>query len=38
MLEQNEKGWLIAQKNPTWEDLSAEWYKHHQFEPEKQVS
>ena len=32
------KDWLIAQKNPTWEDLSAGWYKHHQFEPEKQVS
>jgi putative endonuclease len=31
------KEWLIAQKNPTWEDLAAEWYVHHQFEPEKRV-
>ena len=27
---------LIAQRNPTWEDLAAEWYLPHQFEPEKQ--
>ena len=30
------KDWLIAQKNPTWEDLAAEWYARHQFTPEKQ--
>ena len=29
------KDWLIAQRNPTWEDLAAEWYVRHQFEPEK---
>ncbi len=29
------KEWLIAQRNPTWEDLAAEWYLRHQFEPEK---
>jgi putative endonuclease len=23
------KEWLIAQKNPTWEDLAAEWYPKH---------
>jgi len=22
----SKKDWLIAQKNPTWEDLAAEWY------------
>jgi putative endonuclease len=30
------KEWLIAQQNPTWEDLAAKWYLRHQFEPEKQ--
>jgi putative endonuclease len=29
------KEWLIAQRNPTWEDLAAEWYLRHQFEPEQ---
>ena len=24
------KDWLIAQKNPTWEDLAAEWYPEHE--------
>jgi putative endonuclease len=28
---------LIALRNPRWEDLAAEWYLRHQFEPEKQV-
>jgi putative endonuclease len=28
---------LITLRNPTWEDLAAEWYLRHQFEPEKQV-
>ena len=28
------KEWLIAQRNPTWEDLAAEWYVKHQFEPD----
>jgi len=23
------KEWLIAMKNPTWEDLAAEWYPEH---------
>jgi putative endonuclease len=31
------KEWLIKQRNPTWEDFAAEWFKRHQFEPEKQV-
>jgi len=32
------KEWLIAQRNPTWEDLAAEWYLRNQFESEqKQV-
>jgi len=30
------KEWLIAQRNPMWEDLAAGWYLRHQFEPEKQ--
>jgi putative endonuclease len=30
------KEWLIGQRNLTWEDLAAEWYLRHQFEPEKQ--
>ncbi|MFY9948641.1 MAG: GIY-YIG nuclease family protein [Candidatus Sulfotelmatobacter sp.] len=29
------KEWLIAQRNPTWSDLAAEWYLRHQFEPER---
>jgi putative endonuclease len=29
------KEWLIAQRNPTWEDLSAEWHLRHQFQPER---
>ena len=43
--EKELKGWrrsrkiaLIEAVNPTWEDLAAEWYLRHQFEPEqKQV-
>jgi putative endonuclease len=31
------KEWLIAQRNPTWEDLAAEWYLKHQYEPEKRI-
>jgi putative endonuclease len=29
---------LIARRNPTWEDLAAEWYVRHQFEPERKQS
>jgi putative endonuclease len=25
---------LIVSQNPTWKDLSAEWYEKHRFEPE----
>jgi predicted GIY-YIG superfamily endonuclease len=25
---------LIVSQNPTWKDLSAEWYARHRFEPE----
>ncbi|MGA7694994.1 MAG: GIY-YIG nuclease family protein [Candidatus Sulfotelmatobacter sp.] len=32
------KEWLIAQRNPTWEDLASEWYMRHQFEPERKQS
>ena len=32
------KEWLIQQSNPTWEDLAAEWYVRHQYEPEKKIS
>lgn len=31
------KEWLIARDNPTWEDLAAEWYLHHRYQPEQQV-
>jgi putative endonuclease len=31
------KEWLIKNSNPTWEDLAAEWYLRHPFQPEKQV-
>jgi putative endonuclease len=31
------KNWLIAQRNPTWEDLAAEWYVRHQYEPEAHI-
>ncbi len=31
------KLWLIQRGNPTWEDLAAEWYDRHQFEPDQQV-
>jgi putative endonuclease len=29
------KVWLIERRNPTWEDLAAEWYLRHRYEPEK---
>jgi len=36
------KGWLRVRKialivsiNPTWADLSKEWFEHHQFEPRR---
>jgi putative endonuclease len=29
------KEWLIAQSNPTWEDLATQWFLRHQFEPEQ---
>ena len=32
------KEWLIAQHNPTWEDLAAEWYVRHQYEPEREAA
>jgi putative endonuclease len=32
------KVWLIARRNPTWEDLAAEWFIRHMYQPaEKQV-
>ena len=31
------KIWLIERRNPTWEDLAAEWFTRHMYEPEKQV-
>jgi putative endonuclease len=30
------KVWLIERRNPTWEDLSAEWFTRHLYEPEQQ--
>jgi putative endonuclease len=31
------KIWLIERNNQTWEDLAAEWFVHHRYEPDKQV-
>jgi putative endonuclease len=31
------KMWLIERGNPTWEDLAAEWFTRHRYQPEKQV-
>jgi len=31
------KVWLIERENPTWEDLAAEWFVRHRYEPDKQV-
>ncbi len=31
------KVWLIERRNPTWEDLAAEWFTRHMYEPEKRV-
>jgi putative endonuclease len=31
------KTWLIEHENQTWEDLAAEWFVHHAYEPDKQV-
>jgi putative endonuclease len=40
--EKEIKGWLRIKKialivsvNPTWSDLSKEWFEHHQFEPRR---
>jgi putative endonuclease len=32
------KVWLIERSNPTWEDLAAEWYTRHRYQPEKSRS
>lgn len=31
------KVWLIKRRNPTWEDLAAEWFARHMYQPAKQV-
>ncbi len=31
------KVWLIERRNPTWEDLAAEWFTRHRYQPEQQV-
>jgi hypothetical protein len=31
------KVWLIERRNPTWEDLAAEWFTPHMHQPDKQV-
>ncbi len=31
------KDFLIERMNPTWEDLAAEWFKRHRYQPEQQV-
>ena len=31
------KVWLIERLNPRWEDLAAEWYVRHRYQPDKRV-
>ena len=31
------KAWLIERHNPTWEDLAAEWFTRHMYQPDQQV-
>jgi putative endonuclease len=31
------KVWLIERRNPTWEDLAAEWFIRHMYQPDQQV-
>jgi putative endonuclease len=31
------KIWLIERHNPTWEDLAAQWYERHRYQPDKQI-
>jgi putative endonuclease len=31
------KVWLIERRNPTWEDLAAEWFTRHMYQPDQQV-
>jgi putative endonuclease len=33
----SKKVWLIERRNPTWEDLAAEWFARHMYQPEEQV-
>lgn len=30
------KMWLIERRNPAWEDLAAEWYVRHRYQPDEQ--
>jgi len=31
------KVWLIERRNPPWEDLAAEWFTRHMYQPDQQV-
>jgi len=31
------KIWLIERQNPAWEDLAAEWYVRHRYQPDQPV-
>ena len=31
------KLWLIGRRNPLWDDLAADWFTRHRYQPEKQV-
>jgi putative endonuclease len=33
----DKKVWLIERRNPTWDDIGADWFTRHMYEPEKQV-
>jgi putative endonuclease len=33
----SKKIWLIERRNPIWEDLAAQWFTRHMYQPDKQV-
>lgn len=33
----SKKEWLVNTMNPEWKDLSADWFKHHRYEPAEEL-
>jgi putative endonuclease len=33
----SKKEWLVRTMNPEWKDLSADWFKHHRYEPAEEL-